>query len=92
MHVNPVRQILQRLLDHHLYVKVETCQFHQNTISFLGYCISLEGVRMQEDQFEAVRQWPISKTIKEINCLIVTAISEFCEILPQFHSHHSLFY
>lgn len=27
-HIKHVRQVLQRLLDHRLYIKAETCEFH----------------------------------------------------------------
>ncbi len=43
-HVRQVRAVLKRLLQHQLYVKAEKCEFHQETISFLGYVISSGGV------------------------------------------------
>ena len=35
-----VTQVLQRLLDNHLYVKVEKSEFHVNTISHLGFIVA----------------------------------------------------
>lgn len=43
-HVQEVRAVLQCLIDHQLYAKVQKCEFHQTQISFLGYIISAEGV------------------------------------------------
>lgn len=65
VHTDIVRQVLQKLLVHRLYVKVEKCLFHQTAISFLGYCIGPAGVSMEENQVAVVRQRPIPKTIKE---------------------------
>ena len=35
-HIQQVRQVLQRLMDHQLYVKAEKCEFHVPKVSFLG--------------------------------------------------------
>lgn len=39
-HVQHVRQVLQQLLENQLFVKAEKCEFHQQTISFLGFIVS----------------------------------------------------
>ncbi|KAI2653118.1 Transposon Tf2-6 polyprotein [Labeo rohita] len=65
-HVQHVRAVLQRLVQHQLYAKQEKCEFHQQSISFLGYIISPEGVTMDESKVTAVRDWPRPKTLKEL--------------------------
>src|SRR5438876_4540885 len=45
-HKQHVYLILQRLQDAGLYLKLSKCEFHVQTISFLGYIISVEGIRM----------------------------------------------
>ncbi|KAI2661314.1 Transposon Tf2-6 polyprotein [Labeo rohita] len=65
-HVQHVRAVLQRLVQHQLYAKQEKCEFHQQSISFLGYIISPEGVAMDESKVTAVRDWPRPKTLKEL--------------------------
>ncbi|KAI2649284.1 Retrotransposon-derived protein PEG10 [Labeo rohita] len=65
-HVNHVRLVLQRLIKHQLYAKEEKCEFHRNTISFLGYIISAEGVAMDEKKVNAVLRWPRPSTLKEL--------------------------
>ncbi len=47
-HVQHVRMVLQRLIANQLYAKTEKCEFHQSTVSFLGYVISSGGVAMDE--------------------------------------------
>ncbi len=42
-HVQHVRAVLRRLIDHQLYAKMEKCEFHQTLTSFLGYIISADG-------------------------------------------------
>ncbi|KAI2646606.1 Transposon Tf2-6 polyprotein [Labeo rohita] len=65
-HVQHVRAVLQRLIQHKLYAKEEKCQFHQERVSFLGYIISPEGVAMDDTKVTAVRNWPRPKTLKEL--------------------------
>ncbi|KAL0177165.1 hypothetical protein M9458_026059, partial [Cirrhinus mrigala] len=65
-HVNHVRLVLQCLIKHQLYAKEEKCEFHRDTISFLGYIISAEGVAMDEKKVNAVLKWPRPSTLKEL--------------------------
>ncbi len=66
-HVIHVRTVLKRLLQHQLYAKAEKCEFHQETISFLGYIISSGGVAMDEQKVQAVVNWPQPTTLKELH-------------------------
>nr|XP_023655862.1 uncharacterized protein LOC111837765 [Paramormyrops kingsleyae] len=65
-HVTHVQQVLQRLADHHLYVKGEKCEFHRSTIKFLGYLIRPGEVAMDPSKIQGIREWPQPKTIKEL--------------------------
>ncbi|KAL0177254.1 hypothetical protein M9458_026148, partial [Cirrhinus mrigala] len=65
-HILHVRAVLQRLIKHQLYAKAEKCEFHQMSISFLGYIISHEGVSMDEAKVRAVTEWPQPRTLKEL--------------------------
>ncbi|KAL0185788.1 hypothetical protein M9458_017458, partial [Cirrhinus mrigala] len=46
------------LLENGLFVKAEKCVFHAQSVPFLGYIISSEGVRMDPDKIKAVVDWP----------------------------------
>lgn len=47
-HVEHFHAVLTRLLENQLYIKGEKCEFHQGSVSFLGYVISPAGVIMDE--------------------------------------------
>ncbi len=64
--VKHVRAVLQRLIKHQLYAKIQKCEFHQTQISFLGYVISPEGVTMDDSKVHAVLNWPRPTTVKEL--------------------------
>ncbi len=57
-HVQHIRRVLQRLLENGLFVKAEKCVFHAQSVPFLGYIISSEGVRMDPEKIQAVVDWP----------------------------------
>ncbi len=65
-HVQHVRVVLQRLIANQLYAKTEKCEFHQSTVSFLGYVISSGGVAMDERKVRAVVNWPRPHSVKEL--------------------------
>uniref|UniRef100_A0A8C2AU46 Gypsy retrotransposon integrase-like protein 1 n=1 Tax=Cyprinus carpio TaxID=7962 RepID=A0A8C2AU46_CYPCA len=65
-HQTHVCHVLQRLRDHHLYLKAEKCEFHCTTVSFLGYVISAEGVHMESAKVDAVANWAEPTTVKEL--------------------------
>ncbi|KAK3530126.1 hypothetical protein QTP86_014792, partial [Hemibagrus guttatus] len=61
-HVIQVREVLARLQQHHLYVKLEKCEFHRSMVMFLGYVISHQGVEMDTVKVQAVTEWPKPST------------------------------
>ncbi|KAK3505817.1 hypothetical protein QTP70_003921, partial [Hemibagrus guttatus] len=65
-HVLHVREVLSRLQQHHLYVKLEKCEFHRSTVTFLGYVVSRRGVEMDEVKVRAVTDWSAPTTVREL--------------------------
>ena len=49
-HVADVRRVLQRLVEHKLFVKAEKCEFLVTTTKFLGHTVSPDGVSMDPTQ------------------------------------------
>ncbi len=65
-HVQHVRRVLQRLLENGLFVKAEKCTFHAQSVPFLGFIVSPEGVRMDPDRVKAVVNWPTPDSRKAL--------------------------
>ncbi len=65
-HIKQVRAVLRRLIDHQLYAKAEKCEFHQESVSFLGYVISSGGVAMDDKKIHSVVNWLQPTTLKEL--------------------------
>ncbi|KAK3548962.1 hypothetical protein QTP70_022660 [Hemibagrus guttatus] len=69
-HVHQVREVFTRLQRHHLYVKLEKCEFHRSTVTFLGYVISHQGVEIDVVKVRAVTEWPAPTTVHELQCFL----------------------
>ena len=52
-HVTHVWSVLRRLLENSLYVKAEKCEFHAPSVSFLGYIIAKDNLRMDPAKVSA---------------------------------------
>jgi len=61
-HKHHVRAVLQTLLENHLYVKAEKCEFHTTSVSFLGHIFEGGQVRTDPHKIRAVAEWPPAKT------------------------------
>lgn len=65
-HIKHLEATLKKLLQHELLAKREKCAFALNKIHYLGHIFSAEGVSMDREKIEAILDWPIPKTIKQI--------------------------
>uniref|UniRef100_A0A2D4I0M5 ribonuclease H n=1 Tax=Micrurus lemniscatus lemniscatus TaxID=129467 RepID=A0A2D4I0M5_MICLE len=61
-HVKLVRQVLEKLLAAKLYVKLSKCEFHKESLDYLGYRISNRGIEMDPGKVKAVLDWLPPKT------------------------------
>ena len=65
-HDELVAEILRRLEENDLYVKLEKCKWKVKEIYFLGVVLGLEGIKMEEAKVKAVLDWPVPKLVKDI--------------------------
>jgi len=57
-HKGHVKEVFRRLRKHQLYALPSKCSFHQNRIEFLGFIISIDGLQMDKDKVQVIRDWP----------------------------------
>ena len=56
-HVATIQWVLEQLRKFLLYVNLKKYQFHQDEVRFLDYVVSSKGIRMEDKQIDAVKQW-----------------------------------
>jgi hypothetical protein len=69
-HRKIVREVLQRLQDHDLYLKPEKCEFEKQEIEYLGMIIRPGEVCMDPGKVSAVRDWPMPTTLRDVRAFI----------------------
>src|SRR5204863_9837027 len=65
-----VRRVLERLRDVGLYLKPSKCVFHVQEVSFLGFVIGPEGVKMDPEKVEAITSWPAPHSVHVIRVFL----------------------
>lgn len=65
-HLRRVRQVLQVLTTHQLFLHKKKCIFGQQQISYLSHVISSTGVAMDQVKVSAVLDWPHPRNIRSL--------------------------
>jgi len=69
-HTEHVREVLQRLCQHKLYTKPEKCEFHSDSVEYLGYFLSPDGLTMSQDKVKTICDWPEPRKVKDIQSFL----------------------
>jgi hypothetical protein len=65
-HEHYLRMVLQVLREHQLYAKLSKCSFYQKQIHYLGHIISNDGIAVDPEKIEAIREWSVLKNVTEV--------------------------
>jgi len=69
-HTDYLRIILKTLKDHKLFDKFNKRELWLKSVYFLGYIISSEGIRVNLQTTEVVRNWPRPISLSDIRSLL----------------------
>jgi hypothetical protein len=56
-HEKHLRMVLQVLIEHQLYAKLNKCTFYQKKIHYLGHIVSKDGIALDMENIEAIKSW-----------------------------------
>ena len=65
-----MRKVLKRLREAGLYVKSQKYQFHVQEVTFLGYKVSWDGIRMNPAKIEAITSWPAPQSVHDVQVFL----------------------
>jgi Reverse transcriptase (RNA-dependent DNA polymerase) len=65
-----VRQVLQRLLDHHLFLKLEKCEFETDDIEYLGLHLCPGHIAMDPIKLHGIADWPIPCNLRDVRAFL----------------------
>jgi len=65
-HDKIVEEILKRLEENDLYIKLEKCMWKVRKIGFLGVVIESNGIEIEKEKVNGVLNWPKLKNVKNV--------------------------
>lgn len=69
-HEQKLTEVFDRLRKHGLKVQPDKCEFLRKEVAYLGHIISNEGVKPNPEKVQAVRDFPIPKSCKDIKSFL----------------------
>ncbi len=69
-HVDAVQWVLNILRKTGLFANLKKCRFHKDEVCFLGYVVSAQGVRIEDERIEAVKNWSEPKSVRNIQVFL----------------------
>jgi len=90
-HDEIVEEVLRRLEENDLFVKLEKCVWKVKEVGFLGVIIGEDGVRMEKEKVQGVIEWPVPRSVKDVQKFLGLAnyyrqfVKDFAKIAKPLH-------
>ena len=84
-HDELVVEVIRRLEENDLYVKLEKCKWKVKEVEFLEVVIGPEEMKMEEGKVKGVLEWPTPKCIKNVQKFLGLA-NYYCRFIEGFAS------
>lgn len=65
-HFDLLKKVFSLLVENRLVLRLDKCRFLETELEYLGYSVTREGVRPTSRGIEAVSNFPIPRTVKEV--------------------------
>ena len=83
-HIQHVRQVMQKLLDHQWICKLKKCDFATKSVEYLGHIVSDGRIAIDPDKMKAVANWPIPfKNLHEVQSFL-GLVGYYRKFIPRF--------
>jgi len=69
-HQSHIKEVLKQLRKAGLYAKAEKCEFHLDSMEYLGYVLSPSGLTMSDAKVKTIQEWPEPKKVKDIQSFL----------------------
>lgn len=66
LHKQHLTQLFQRLREYGVLLNAPKCEWGKSDMTFLGYRVSATGTQPLESKVQAIQEYPVPKTIKEL--------------------------
>src|SRR6266478_7552257 len=69
-HQDQVWEVLQCLQKAGLYANPKKCKFHTDTVEYLGFILSPNGLQMDPSKVSTITEWPEPQKVKDIQAFL----------------------
>jgi hypothetical protein len=69
-HLEHLSAVSDALRVSHLFINIEKHIFCTQHVSFSGYVVTPQGIDLDSSKIDAIRDWPTSTTIKQIQSFL----------------------
>src|SRR5436853_6902879 len=69
-HLEDQKEVFKRLRDAKLKLRLEKCYLCHREIRFLGYIIGNDGMKVDQEKIEKIKNFPIPTTVTELRSFI----------------------
>jgi hypothetical protein len=66
VHIATLGQVLKRLVQHSIKINLQKCMFGSKEVSYLGFCLTEEGIKPGTDKLKAVKNAPPPSNVHEV--------------------------
>ena len=86
-HTEHVCEVLRRLHKHGLFARPDKCHFSADTIEYLGFILTKDGLKMDSAKVQIIQDWPEPHKLKDIQSFLGFAnfyrrfISDYSDIV-----------
>ena len=75
-----VKEVLKHLHRAGLYAKAEKCEFHSESVKYLGYILSPSSLTMSDNKIKIIQDWLEPKKVKDIQSFLGFA-NFYCQFI-----------
>ena len=79
-HDELVAEVIRRLEENDLYVKLEKCKWKVREVEFLGVVIGPDRIKMEEEKVKGILEWLTPKCVKEVQKFLGLA-NYYCQFI-----------
>ena len=83
-HKKHVRKVLHHLHENGLYARPDKCHFSKDTIKYLGFILSKDGLKMDPSKVQTIQDCPEPRKVKDVQSFL-----GFANFYHRFISNYS---
>ena len=69
-HKKHVCEVLCHLCENGLYARPDKCRFSEDTVEYLGFILSKNGLKMDPSKVQTIQDWPEPCKVKDIQSFL----------------------